>query len=147
MRLTLLLLALFGCAESKTSEQDQDDGHDGHGHGDESLPADFDPSTELVTESGVTVSYTTSPDPIPESELFEVIISASSGTVMDADASMPTHGGHGMTVDPVLTDNEDGTVTAAPFEFHMPGYWLIQVTVADEEGNEEQVRFDVDCCE
>ena len=147
MKFAFLLFALTGCADSeKSTAEDHDHDHD-HGHGDESLPEDFDPSTELVTESGVTVSYTTSPDPIPESELFEVIISASSGTVMDADASMPTHGGHGMTVDPVLTDNEDGTVTAAPFEFHMPGYWLIQVTVADEEGNEEQVRFDVDCCE
>lgn len=141
MRLTVILLTLIGCA--KTNEESED----GNAHGDESLPTDFDPATEQTTQSGITVSYTTSPAPIPDSELFDVIISVSDGDVMDVEASMPTHGGHGMTVDPVLTYNEDGTVTAAPFEFHMPGYWLIQVIVADEEGNEEQVRFDVDCCE
>ena len=57
------------------------------------------------------------------------------------------NGPSGMSEYLIEVENDDGTVTAGPFEFHMPGYWLIQVTLADEEGNEEQVRFDVDCCE
>ena len=48
-----------------------------------------------------------------------------------------------MTVEPELTDNGDGTFTAAPFEFHMPGYWVIHATVADTNGTEERADFDV----
>ena len=52
-----------------------------------------------------------------------------------------------MTVEPQVTDNGDGTFTATPFEFHMPGYWVIHALVTDTSGTEERVDFDVDCCE
>ena len=47
----------------------------------------------------------------------------------------------------IAKDNGDGTFTAAPFEFSMPGYWVLHATVADENGTEERIDFDVDCCE
>ncbi len=126
-----------------------DSGHHMHDDGGANLPSDFDPTTELTAHSGaITISYTTNPAPIPESLLFSITFTVSEGaTVVGADATMPTHGGHGMTVEPQVTDNGDGTFTATPFEFHMPGYWVIHALVADTSGTEERVDFDVDCCE
>ncbi len=145
--LFLLTLAGFGC-----SKEDEETGHSGHdhhhGHGDTDLPDDFDPTTEIQThDETVTISYTTDPDPIPESALFSVTFTVSGGSVTSADATMPTHGGHGMTVEPTVTDNGDGTFTATPFEFHMPGYWVIHATVENADGTEERADFDVDCCD
>jgi len=142
----LCLLALAVACGDK----EEDSGHDGHDHdhhGDTDLPDDFDPSTEQTSMSGITVSYVTDPTPIPESNEFSVTFTLSDGTLFEADATMPAHGGHGMPVSPVLTDNNDGTYTAEPFEFQMPGYWIIHATVADGDGNKERVDFEVDCCE
>jgi len=144
----LLAMGVVGCTADDKSEtgQTQEDEH-AHHHGDTDVPDDFDPTTELVSESGITVSYTTNPAPIPESAEFSVTFSLGAGVMTEADATMPTHGGHGMAVFPEVTDNGDGTYTATPFEFHMPGYWVIHATVVDENGNEERVDFEVDCCE
>ncbi len=142
--LTSIVLFAFGCGEK---DADTAGSHDHHDHGDTDLPEDFDPSTEQSSNHGVTVSYVTSPDPIPESSEFAITFTVDGGTMTEADATMPTHGGHGMPVSPVLVDNGDGTYTAEPFEFTMPGYWVIHATVADENGTEERVDFDVDCCE
>ena len=118
-------LILFGFTLGCT-DKSSDSGHHAHHHGDEGLPDDFDPSTEVQTDLGsYTVSYTTDPSPIPESQLFSVIYTLSEGTLVGANATMPTHGDHGMTVEPTITANDDGTYTATPFEFHMPGYWEI----------------------
>ena len=138
-------LLFVGCSEDKNETGTSDHHHD---HGGTDLPDDFDPATAMTTHDGsVTVSYTTDPSPIPESALFSVTIAVTGGTVTEADATMPTHGGHGMTVQPELTDNGDGTFTASPFEFHMPGYWVIHATVENTEGESERADFDVDCCE
>ena len=144
MTIVFALLAL-GCG----TEDDADDWEHDHGehHGDTDLPDDFDPATEHTSSTGVTVSYASDPSPIPESTEFAITFTVSGGTLTEADATMPTHGGHGMPVAPQLTDNGDGTYTAEPFEFAMPGYWVIHATVADENGTEERVDFDVDCCE
>jgi len=122
-----------------------DTGH-GHDHGEDD-PDGFDPSTEQTSSTGVTVSYTTDPTPIPESEEFSVTFTLSEGRLSEADATMPTHGGHGMNVFPLVIDNGDGTFTASPFEFHMPGYWVIHAMIVDEDGTEERIDFDVECCE
>ena len=139
-----IVLFTMGC-DSKESDSGQ--AHDHHGHGDTDLPDDFDSSTEQTGSNGVMVSYVTDPFPIPESLEFSITFTVSDGTMTEADATMPTHGGHGMNVSPILIDNGDGTYTASPFEFHMPGYWVIHATVADENGTEERVDFDVDCCD
>ena len=145
---TLILLTLVGFGCSKDDEETGTSDHHHHGHGDTDLPDDFDPATELQAHDGaVTVSYTTDPTPIPESALFSVTFTVTDGTITGADATMPTHGGHGMTVEPAVTDNGDGTFTATPFEFHMPRYWVIHATVANADGTEERVDFDVDCCD
>ena len=141
---TALMLTMFACGSTDegTAEPEPHDHHE-----DTDLPEDFDPSTEHVSSTGVTVSYVTDPSPIPESTEFAITFTVTGGELIEADATMPTHGGHGMPVAPALTDNEDGTYTAEPFEFAMPGYWVIHATVEDESGNRERVDFDVDCCE
>ena len=145
----LLLLSFAGCGKDavETNAEDEHEHGDHAHHGDTDLPDDFDPATEVEAQSGIIVSYVSDPSPIPESAEFAVTFSLSAGSLAEADATMPTHGGHGMNVLPIVTDNGDGTYTAEPFEFHMPGYWVIHAIIADEEGNEERVDFDVDCCE
>ena len=131
-----------------------DDGHangggndDGDSFPNEELPDDFDPATERTSSTGITVSYVTDPTPIPESTEFSITFTIDDGTITEADATMPTHGGHGMAVTPSMTANGDGTYTAAPFAFHMPGYWVIHVVVEDDGGIQERLDFDVACCE
>ena len=143
--MTLLILALFafGCADDDTSG----DGHDHHHHGDSTLPDDFDDSTEKTTESGIVVAYTTDPEVLTESDEFSVIITHSGGTITEADATMPSHGGHGMNVYPQLEDDGEGTVVANPFQFHMPGHWELFVQLETEQGEIETVRFDMACCD
>ena len=143
-----LLLASLSLTFSCGGNDDDTSGSSAHAHdhGNTDLPEDFDPSTEQQSSHGITVSYVTDPAPIPESSEFSVTFTLSGGTLTEADATMPSHGGHGMPVAPALTDNGDGHYTAAPFEFQMPGYWVIHATVADENGTEERVDFDVDCC-
>ena len=135
MRAAFFLTAatLLGCAK--------DDGTSGNGDGVEDLPS------TLTTSHGVTVSYVANPDPIPESSEFSVVFTVSDGSITAADATMPEHAGHGMTVEPIVTDNGDQTFTAVPFEFHMPGRWEIHATVASATGEEERLDFQVDCCE
>ncbi len=140
----LLLLAL-GCGD-KGADTGAYPNHSDDGDAN-LLPDDFDPSTEQSSSHGVFISYVTDPSPIPESSEFAITFTVDGGTMTEADATMPTHGGHGMPVSPVLVDNGDGSYTAEPFEFTMPGYWVIHATVADENGIEERVDFDVDCCE
>ena len=149
LHLTLVAFAIVGCEKG---HDHQDSGHAGHGdhhggHGDDSLPDDFDGTTTRTTLHGVTVSYTTDPSPIPESTEFAVTFTVSEGGISAADATMPTHGGHGMNVTPVVTEIGDNVFTAAPFEFHMPGYWEIHATVTSASGEEERLDFHVDCCE
>jgi len=150
MRLNRLIIAaplLSGCSPDRSDSGHADHAHDHHGESD--LPDDFDPTTELTVHNGETVvSYSTDPTPIPESALFAVTFTVSEGArITGADATMPNHGGHGMTVEPQVTDNGDGTFTAAPFEFHMPGYWVVHALVTDANGTEERADFDVDCCD
>ena len=138
------VLAILGCGEKEEETGMSPDHAD---HADPGMPSDFDPSTEQSSSHGVTVSYASDPSPIPESSEFSIVFTVIGGTITEVDATMPTHGGHGMPVSPVFTDNGDGTYTAAPFEFQMPGYWVIHAVVANDDGNEERVDFDVDCCE
>ena len=139
-----MLALAIGCGNE---EKETGTSHDHDDHENTGLPDDFDPSTEQSSSHGVTVSYASDPSPIPESSEFSITFTVTGGTMTEADATMPTHGGHGMPVSPVLNDNGDGTYTAGPFEFQMPGYWVIHAVVANEDGNEERVDFDVDCCE
>jgi hypothetical protein len=142
MTIFLMGLLAIGCGSEDSADGDHD-----HHHGDATLPADFDDSTEKITESGITVSYTTDPVELIESEEFSVIITYDGGTITEADATMPNHGGHGMNVEPDLDPQDDGTVVASPFQFHMPGYWILEVKLKNDNGDVEQVRFDMACCD
>ena len=62
------------------------------------------------------------------------------------DATMPAHGGHGMTVTPDVTDNGDGTAVAGPIKLHMPGYWVLRVDL-EVNGAEDAAEFDIECCD
>ena len=111
-------------------------------------------TTTATTDGGsFVVTYTTDPAPIPSNDYFTVTLSVfdADGTtpLSDAavvmDAEMTAHG-HGMNVDPVVTDNGDGTFSASPFLFQMTGHWTIVFAVT-HDGTTEEGYFDVECCE
>ena len=147
----LSLLLLTGCPEG-----DEHD-HDHHHHDDDtSDTAHHDYATSAHSDGGAFyVEYTPNPDPIPVSDEFSVTLTVYEGVDTEAvlsgvdrvavDADMPEHG-HGMNVVPEVADNGDGTFTASPFAFHMPGYWeiYVDVTVGDTT---ERATFSVDCCD
>ena len=145
MTFFLIGLMAIGCGSDDTKSGENDDHH--HHHGDDTLPDDFDDSTEKTTESGIDVSYTTDPEAPVESDEFSVIITHSGGTITTVDATMPSHGGHGMNVSPELDDDGQGTVVANPFQFHMPGHWELFVQLETDDGELETIRFDMACCD
>jgi len=165
---TLLLLILaIGCG-NKSSESDSgtdnagdpsgDDDHNDHDdHGDTDIPDDFDNTRELLSNNGLFYAvYEPLTDPIPESTEFSVLVTLYDPTdqttvlteaiVSNIDSTMPTHGGHGMNVNPVVTDNGDGTWTGSPLKYHMPGYWVLHVeaTLGSES---DRADFEISCCE
>ncbi len=160
MRTLLLCSLLIGCSSPSDGDKtDSGSSHDHSSHGDTDLPDDFDGAQEQLSSDGLAlVSYTTETGDIPESTEFSISISLmdpdptsqgtllSNATVTAADATMPSHGGHGMTVTPVVTDNGDGTATAAPIKLHMPGYWVLHVDF-EVDGVMDTVDFDIDCCD
>ena len=141
MKLFVFGTLMVACGGDDTKEE-----HDHHEHN-STLPDDFDDSTEKETESGIVVSYSTDPETIIESDEFSVIITHSGGTIAEVDATMPSHGGHGMNVYPDLEDDGAGTVTANPFQFHMPGHWELFIQLENDGGTTETVRFDMACCD
>lgn len=113
------------------------------------------------SESGDTATYTElreidlgtyhlmwapDPDPIPFNDYFDVTVTVTEGGNPVSDATvniagqMPVHG-HGMNVDPQVTNNGDGTYTASGLLFHMEGHWQLLVDVG-----EQQAVFDITCC-
>jgi len=145
MTFFLIGLMAIGCGSDETKSGEDGDHH--HHHGDDTLPDDFDESTGKTTESGIDVSYTTDPEAPVESDEFSVIITHSGGTITTVDATMPSHGGHGMNVSPELDDDGQGTVVANPFQFHMPGHWELFVQLETDDGEVETIRFDMACCD
>ena len=145
MSFFLIGVMAIGCGSDDTKSGEDEDHH--HHHGDDTLPDDFDDSTEKTTESGIDVSYTTDPEAPVESDEFSVIITHSGGTITTVDATMPSHGGHGMNVSPDLDDDGQGTVVANPFQFHMPGHWELFVQLETDDGAVETIRFDMACCD
>lgn len=112
---------------------------------------DLNPTRTAETASGWVLVYTPDPDPIPQSEEFEltVIVEAPGGGealpgALRVDAEMPAHG-HGMNTEPVTTDHGDGSYTVRGMLFHMPGHWRIDATLTDD-GDNERTWWDVDCC-
>ena len=145
MTLFFTALLALGCGSDDTKAGNGD--HEHHDHSGSTLPEDFDDSTDKTTESDIVVSYSTDPEALTESEEFSVIISHSGGVITEVDATMPSHGGHGMNVSPDLDDDGEGTVIANPFQFHMPGHWELFVQLENDEGASETVRFDMACCD
>ena len=99
------------------------------------------------------MSYTSDPDPIPLNSYFDARFSVytdeamtlpATGVVVSYDAGMPEHG-HGMNVEPTVTDNLDGTWDVSGILFQMEGGWQMLLNVTGENGLETAV-FDVGCC-
>lgn len=144
---SVTLVFLMACPE----------GHDnGHHHDDTSDTAQYDYSRAMHSDGGsFYVVYAPDPDPIPLSDEFSITLMVHDGAETDtmlidvdavaADGDMPDHD-HGMNVVPAVVDNGNGTFTASPFAFHMPGYWEINVDVTIGETT-ERATFSVDCCE
>lgn len=153
MTTALILAALLACGDD---DSDSGDGHD-HDHGDggssmvDTGTLDFG-TTQDSSGGTYSVSYTTTPSPLPFNEEFSIDFAATPDvmpeggfTITAADATMPNHG-HGMNVSPVVTDNGDGTATAAPFLFHMEGWWEITVEITSDDGT-ETAAFNFWCCD
>lgn len=151
-RTFLLPLVLAACTHG-----DPHSGADsGHGSADGGSAQDsgaVDTSREQPTDGGTwMVSYAPTPDPLPFSENFDLLLTltdsggaAASGVEgVVSSATMPSHG-HGMNVEPVATENDDGTWTASPFKFHMAGMWEVTVDVT-AGGVTERASFNVECC-
>ena len=136
----MLLMMMLGC---------------GTGEEDSAVAEETNFSTTATTDGGSFVAtYTTDPAPITSDAYFAVTLSVfeADGTTVvtditsaDIDAEMTTHG-HGMNVDPEITDNGDGTFTATPFLFHMSGHWTIRFALTQGDITEEGY-FDVECCD
>ena len=168
MRRKVLLVSLLmvgltgvGCGEADDDgQQPKDAAHSQHdaGSSGDAEGADFsDYASGRQTgsaEGSYYVTYTPTPDPIPVSELFTVDVevyassemsSMVSGADLSITAAMPTHG-HGMTTEPKITDNGDGTYTIEGMKFHMPSDpqnpWTIDLTV-EKEGVSDVAKFKV----
>ena len=122
------------------------DDHKSHHSGIDSL-AEIDQSREASSAS-YTVTITPSPDPIPLNDYFDLstaVVDGAGAPVTDAtvsvDAAMPGHG-HGMTVTPATTSNNDGSYSTPGMLFHMSGLWVITVSVT-REGATETVELNV----
>ena len=97
-----------------------------------------------------TVSFESTPDPIPMNGLFDVrftVAPKAAGAKTDdlqvqVDARMPAHF-HGMNRAPKLTRQADGSFKAEGLLFHMPGHWELSFDVS-QGGRTERAQADVE---
>ncbi len=160
MRTVLLATLITGLSACAGKEADTGHDSDDHTHDTDTHEHETDePGTGNFTNVAASdagsfhVRYTPTPSPIPLNDYFEVRVEAFTDAEMTApavgmpvtfDAYMPAHG-HGMNVEPAITDNGDGTWDVSGLLFHMEGDW--QVTVGLEgAGGLESALFDVACC-
>ena len=131
MKRLLVLLSLAACDDKAPTESED--------------TANYTELRETVV-GDYTIAWSPTPDPIPFNDYFDVNVWVSDGPTptpglaVDIDAQMPAHG-HGMNVDPQVTDNGDGSYGASGLLFHMEGHWQLLVNVG-----EEQAVFDITCC-
>lgn len=163
---TMLVCALLtcglGCGDEHSHGDDGIGGHDAGHDASHDAGHELDETREKLTENGdFYVAYTPSPDPIPFNELFslevavypEIPAQGSEVLVDDADVgvdvTMPAHG-HGMTTEPTVTAQSDGTFLVEGMKFHMESQtpaerWEIAVSV-DRDGISDTATFEVMCC-
>lgn len=111
-------------------------------------PAD---PTRVRTRNGLYEVTLTLPQPVPLAELFSVSVLVRDGksgapvetATVEVDARMPQHG-HGMatrpeadpgTCAPTCT-HPGGKYVTSGMKFHMPGDWVVSVSVAGERGHD-----------
>jgi hypothetical protein len=91
----------------------------------------------LTSEGSFYVTWTSTPDPVPLNEMFELQFLVApagdhtalvSGAVVTATAWMPVHN-HGMSLQPEIESRGDGTAIGRGFLLHMPGLWELRVAV------------------
>jgi hypothetical protein len=157
MKIPIVLLTILSLAFVQEHSHKHHTGHDHDDNGDTDLPDDFDGTQEKLSQDGLAwVSYVTESGSFPESTEFSVNVtladpsnptaSLNDAVITLVDATMPAHGGHGMTVTPDVTDNGDGTAVAGPIKLHMPGYWVLRVDL-EVNGAEDAAEFDIECCD
>jgi hypothetical protein len=109
-------------------------------------PEKAPPPTTFTTAGGrYVIAYTTSPSPVPLSQLFEIeatVTDAKTGAPVDGatvriDARMPQHG-HGMATKPVDDPgpHTDNRYVTKGMKFHMPGDWTIRFDVDGPAGSD-----------
>ena len=129
----LMIMLMIGCQEKEEHVETQ--------YG---FPSEY---------GGYYVKYSSSPDPIPFNEEFNIEITAYAAEnptdtltdfTIEVDAQMPEHN-HGMNQRPNVT-MEEGLALAEGMLFHMTGYWEIVILI-NQENKRETVYLPVDCCE
>lgn len=118
--------------------------------------ADLDYSTEKYTQDGrYWIEYQPQPAPIPYNDYFEIVlfvfeedqVTPMPDAALDLDATMPHNGNpHGMTTEPVIVPNGDGSYEVDGMLFHMSGLWNVDVYVGETDVVDDGVRFYVECC-
>ena len=109
------------------------------------------PEGGVVSNAGrYYVVHRVDPDPIPLNEPFSVqvwVYDAADRSVpltdidFAIDGRMPEHR-HGMTREPKITRNADGSFTVSGMLFHMPGFWELHFDIL-RDGQTERAQVDV----
>jgi len=139
--LAVVLLALpwaGGCGKASTDASPGRPGSSASGKG-----------TVVSNGGAFTVSFQTTPDPIPTNEPFDLRFTVTPkqtpapGTEfrVEVDARMPAHF-HGMNRSPKLRRQPDGSYTAEGMLFHMPGHWELYFDVS-QAGRTERAQADI----
>lgn len=105
--------------------------------------------TIVSNGGGFTVSFQTTPDPIPTNEPFDLRFTVTPKQApapgadfrVEVDARMPAHF-HGMNRSPKLSRQPDGSYLAEGMLFHMPGHWELYVDVS-QAGRTERAQADI----
>lgn len=94
-----------------------------------------------------TVTFMSSPDPVPMNQPFDLAFAVTSKSSSSAapsvavDARMPAHG-HGMNRVPKITRQADGSFKAEGMLFHMPGHWELYFDIS-HAGLTERAQVDI----
>jgi hypothetical protein len=130
--LVLSFTALVGAGCGSSSTPSQPDAGDLITCQNDPRVATYAPGLSVSTTSGTRKFVLVSSDPAPPArgtDTWTLRITDAGGTAEDGLSVsvlpfMPDHG-HGTSVNATVTANSDGTYTAAPLYFFMPGVWRI----------------------
>lgn len=144
-----IALMLAGCGGNESGGNDGSSGPPAPDETctDEERAIRYTAGMSQVGDQGVTVTLL-NVDPAPpqygdNTWTFEVKNASGEpiiGATVTLIITMVKHG-HGPPVDPVVTDNGDGTYVASPLNFNMIGFWTTEISVEAEGQPTDSVTF------